>query len=101
MSKFFTRNKEDFVCEKCGFQVVGDGYTNHCPQCLWSKHVDINPGDRGQVCQGLMKPIGVFGGAASEIEHQCERCGFKKKNKVSKNDNFDNLLAVAKEKAEV
>jgi hypothetical protein len=59
MPKLFTKTVEDFVCEHCGEKVVGDGYTNHCPKCLWSKHVDINPGDRASECQGMMKPINV------------------------------------------
>src|SRR3989338_8156335 len=45
-SRRFQRTKEDFTCERCGFFVRGSGYTNHCPQCLWSKHVDVNPGNR-------------------------------------------------------
>ena len=42
----FTRKVEDFTCEHCGREVHGNGYTNHCPHCLHSKHVDVNPGDR-------------------------------------------------------
>lgn len=38
--KNFTRVIEDFICENCGTEVKGNGYTNHCPKCLWSKHVD-------------------------------------------------------------
>ena len=57
--KQFVRRREDFVCEHCGTKVVGDGYTNHCPKCLWSKHVDIMPGDRAEDCQGLMRPIDI------------------------------------------
>jgi len=57
--KKFKKNKEDFVCEKCGEKVKGNGYTNHCPKCLWSKHLDINPGDRLSECGGMMKPIGL------------------------------------------
>jgi len=57
--KLFQKKKEDFICEKCGFVNVGDGYTNHCQKCLWSKHVDINPGDRAEKCQGLMEPINL------------------------------------------
>ena len=56
---FFNRKKENFVCENCGEKVEGNGYTNHCPNCLWSKHVDINPGDRAETCHGLLKPIAV------------------------------------------
>jgi hypothetical protein len=31
-------------------------YRNHCPACLWSKHVDVQPGDRAATCRGLMRP---------------------------------------------
>ena len=55
--KQFNRKKENFVCENCGEKVEGNGYTNHCPNCLWSKHVDINPGDRQEECKGLMVPV--------------------------------------------
>lgn len=50
--KKFQRQIEDFVCEKCGKEVKGDGYTDHCPRCLRSKHVDVNPGDRRSKCNG-------------------------------------------------
>lgn len=46
--KHFTKTVEDFICAHCGTHVRGNGYTNHCPECLWSKHVDNNPGDRDQ-----------------------------------------------------
>ena len=59
MAKRFQRKIEDFVCANCGAKIKGNGYTNHCPACLWSKHVDINPGDRASVCGGLMKPIDI------------------------------------------
>ena len=89
-TKKFQRTKEDFTCEKCGFEVVGDGYTNHCPKCLWSKHVDINPGDRAATCQGLMEPVEVeLKGGEYVILHRCIECGFEKKNKASKEDMFN------------
>ena len=43
MAQNFKRKIEDFVCGNCGEKIKGDGYTNHCLQCLWSKHVDITP----------------------------------------------------------
>ncbi len=93
MNKKFQRNIEDFTCGKCGLFVKGNGYTNHCPECLWSQHVDINPGDRAEKCQGLMEPIG-FGikQRAYILFHQCTICGIIKKNKASKDDNFDAIL---------
>ena len=55
----FIRKTEDFICENCGAVVVGNGYTNHCPVCLYSKHVDRSPGDRAAGCGGLMEPVAV------------------------------------------
>jgi len=72
---------------------VGDGYTNHCPKCLWSRHVDINPGDREEKCGGLMKPVGVeIESKGHTIIHHCIKCGVTKKNKVAKRDNFDTVV---------
>ncbi len=95
--KKFTRTKEDFVCENCGTIVSGNGYTNHCVNCLFSKHVDVNPGDRQCECRGLMEPIDVLQKDGEYIiVHKCSRCGFERKNKLSKNDNFDSLLKIVK-----
>lgn len=38
---------------------LGYSCRNHCPHCLYSKHVDINPGDREESCHGLLEPVGV------------------------------------------
>lgn len=96
MTKKFQRTKEDFTCEKCGLVVEGNGYTNHCPRCLWSKHVDVNPGDRQAICQGLMEPVGVeLTGEEYTMLHHCTQCGFDKKNKAAKNDNLDAILQLS------
>lgn len=93
--KKFQRRKEDFSCEKCGVLVEGNGYTNHCPECLWGKHVDINPGDRKSSCRGLMKPIALEKkGEKYSISHRCVVCGFERKNKVSERDNFESMLSI-------
>jgi hypothetical protein len=97
----FRRTIEDFVCERCGAEVTGSGYTNHCPACLWSKHVDINPGDRAAACGGLMEPVGLDRrGDAYTILHRCLRCGHAKPNKSAAGDNFSALLALARKIAE-
>ena len=89
-SRKFQRMKEDFTCEQCGSLVLGDGYTNHCPQCLWSKHVDIHPGDRLETCRGLMEPVEVtYQGGEYIILHHCVICGHEKRNKASKDDMFN------------
>lgn len=95
MSETFKKKKEDFTCENCGLFVRGNGYTNHCPACLFSKHVDIYPGDRGALCLGLMKPVSfVKKGDEYIITHSCIMCGTEKKNTLSPDDNFEALLRV-------
>lgn len=96
MSRKFQRNIEDFVCENCGEKVKGNGYTNHCPVCLWSKHVDNNPGDRENNCHGLMKPISAyFEKGAWTIVQKCQRCGIEKKIKTVKEDDLNLILKIA------
>ncbi|MEK7596560.1 MAG: RNHCP domain-containing protein [Patescibacteria group bacterium] len=97
MAKKFTRTIENFVCEHCGREVVGTGYTNHCPACLWSKHVDKNPGDRLAECGGMMKPTqSEKRGKDFMIIHKCARCGFERKNTFRARDNFDVLVKISK-----
>ncbi len=93
MSQKFQRTIEDFECEKCGNFVIGTGYTNHCPKCLWCKHVDIFPGDRLNECLGLMKPISVINEKGEFVlVHKCEKCGEEKRNKTLKEDDLSVLL---------
>ena len=91
----FIRKKEDFICERCGAEVKGDGYTNHCPKCLWSKHVDVDPGDRASACLGLMAPVRIESGKDSyAIIHRCIKCGYEKRNKVSPADDFSMVVEI-------
>jgi hypothetical protein len=97
----FIKNKEDFVCDHCGAEVQGTGYTNHCPRCLWSKHVDVNPGDRAAVCKGAMKPLAVeFKNNESVLIHECIVCGYKKRNKMSEGDSMDEAARIQRAFAE-
>ena len=91
----FEKTKENFTCEHCNTDVKGDGYTNHCPRCLWSKHVDINPGDRASSCGSIMEPVSYEkSGEEISINHECIKCGHEKKNKTSKEDDFDKILLI-------
>jgi len=97
MTKKFIKKTENFTCRHCGLRVSGTGYTNHCPKCLYSKHVDVNPGDRAQACGGMMRPVDF------EIKkdqyilvHECEKCGTRKKNRLSKNDSTETLITLSK-----
>jgi hypothetical protein len=97
--KKFQRTIEDFTCEHCGAKVKGNGYTNHCPVCLWCKHVDISPGDRAAECGGLMKPIDIEQKKGKYILIQkCVKCGHTRKNKVCPEDDFQIVLELSKNK---
>lgn len=93
--KRFQKRVEDFTCTHCGREVSGDGYTNHCPACLQSRHVDINPGDRQSACGGLMEPVRLEGSGDFSIVHRCGVCGAEKRNKVSAQDDRAAILALA------
>jgi hypothetical protein len=95
-SRKFKRKIEDFNCLNCGLKVKGDGYTNHCPICLWSRHMDINPGDRANTCQGMMEPIGVIKkGEVYYLTHRCQLCKKTANIKVQPNDNFELVLKIS------
>lgn len=98
MSRKFARKIEDFVCENCGKLVKGNGYTDHCPFCLYAKHVDINPGDREEKCQGLMKPIGTeMKKDGYIISYECLKCGKKHRVKSAPEDNFEKMIGLISE----
>src|SRR4029450_685017 len=76
LSRRFTRTRENFRCANCDRWVAGNGYTNHCPDCLWSMHVDVHPGDRAASCGALMEPIGLLYESGEFIlVHECTGCG--------------------------
>lgn len=83
--KIFTKNDNGFICKNCGFEVQSLGYSsrNHCPNCLHSLHVDINPGDRANECGGIMEPITaeVDSKKGFIIIHKCKKCGAISRNR--------------------
>lgn len=96
--KNFTMKDESFICENCGFEVNKLNYTarDHCPQCLYSKHVDIMPGDRMNECEGLLKPIGIEKFKNTyKIVYKCLKCGELHKNVMAKDDNMDLIIELS------
>lgn len=92
---------EKFICENCGCEVDKLNYTarDHCNHCLYSKHVDINPGDRNNTCQGLLVPIDIEKFKDTyKIIYECNKCHEKHKNIVAKDDNFDEILLLMQKK---
>ena len=103
---------QEFICSHCGEQVtydrkIGTQHRNHCPYCLWSKHVDLNePGDRKSTCYGDMEPIGLTFKKESQnkykkdkqgelmLIHQCLKCGKISINRLAADDDNQAILEV-------
>lgn len=94
----FTKNDQGFICACCGAEVSALKYSSrdHCPKCLVSLHVDINPGDRLNTCKGMLVPIGIKidNKKGYIIEYKCEKCGELHNNKAAKDDRFSTILKV-------
>ena len=92
---------DSFTCKQCGRRVVsagaGSDHRNHCPNCLSSLHVDIEPGDRASDCGSLMEPVAVWVRKNGEwaIIHRCRRCGKLSSNRVAADDNPMKLMSIA------
>ena len=90
------RNEADqaFKCGHCkqfiGAPISGGRHRNHCPNCLYSRHVDDTmPGDRKSDCHALMAPVGILTRRNGEqvIIHQCLGCGKEDPNRIAADDN--------------
>ena len=94
--KRFTKTVEDFTCAHCGATVSGNGYTNHCPKCLYSRHVDNTPGDRAATCGGMMAPIAAEkSGEGFIITHKCEKCGKTIRQHAAPEDDIDAIISIS------
>lgn len=90
-----------FRCVQCGQEVGGSAWgtehRNHCPACLWSKHLDETPGDRASDCGGAMEPVALWvrPGGDWALIHRCRRCGELHSNRIAGDDNELALIALA------
>lgn len=99
--KRFNMVDEEFICENCNNKVEKLNYSarDHCPLCLYSKHVDINPGDRLNDCLGLLEPVGIEKFKDTyKIVYKCKKCGQLHKNIVAKDDNMDMIINLSVKK---
>ena len=99
--KLFSKNDNSFICENCNKLVSTLKYTSrdHCPYCLYSKHVDINPGDRLNTCLGLLKPISIEKYKDTyKIIHKCLKCNKIHKNIMANDDNMDIIIDLSVKK---
>lgn len=95
----FTEIDEPFICENCGKDVKPLGYSSrdHCPYCLYSKHVDINPGDRLETCMGTLEPVSIENNSKKGIViiYKCKECGKTRKNIAAKDDNMNLIIKLS------
>lgn len=90
---------ENFTCENCNYNVEKLNYTarDHCPNCLYSKHVDINPGDRANSCHGLLVPISIEKFKNTyKIIYKCQKCNQIHKNIMANDDNYDKIIELSR-----
>jgi hypothetical protein len=102
----------DFQCQHCHLHVSADplrsgvNNRNHCPYCLWSKHVDLyESGDRLAACKGAMQPVGLTFKRRQKkyasrqpgemmLLHQCTACGALSINRLAADDTAASLWEV-------
>jgi hypothetical protein len=108
-SKVHNRNV-DFRCLHCGYLVSanpilsGVANRNHCPYCLWSRHLDLlAAGDRLSACKAPMRPLGlalkqtpkkysVPGAGELMLVHSCTDCSRVAINRIAADDDVETLL---------
>ncbi len=86
---------------------IGTKNRNHCPFCLWSKHVDEKvAGDRAAFCHGPMEPIGLtfkkeivdkYGSLKRGelmLVHKCSECGKISINRIAGDDNEEKIMVI-------
>ena len=98
--KRFNMKDESFICKNCKNLVKKLEYSarDHCPNCLYSMHVDVNPGDRLNTCMGLLKPIGIEKYRDTyKIIYECEKCKTIHKNIMANDDNMDLIIELSRQ----
>ena len=89
-----------FQCANCHKEVnlteSGTKHRNHCPYCLWSKHVDEKIGDRRSRCHGAMRPVGLSQKKDGElmIVHECTKCLKVSTNRIAGDDLPEKLIDI-------
>jgi hypothetical protein len=107
--------EDGFQCQNCWAfvytQLVFSGVhnRNHCPYCLWSRHMDhLEPGDRLSACKAIMQPIGLTVkqrqnkyriGIYGELMliHRCKDCSRLSINRIAADDQVEKLMELYQE----
>jgi len=113
MSRSYPQTFGDFKCAPCGHIVSsahwlsGVNNRNHCPYCLWSRHLDLYAaGDRLAACKAPMHPVALTckhsrnkyasGRGELMLVHQCVDCDNISINRIAADDDTDTILEVFK-----
>ena len=109
----------DFTCAHCHQPVSADpllsgvNNRNHCPYCLWSRHMDLfEAGDRLAACKAPMQPLGLalkqtrkkYGRQAPGelmLVHCCTACGRACLNRIAADDNSQSLFEIFESSLEI
>ena len=103
--------EDGFACKHCSLYVSsasllsGVQNRNHCPYCLWSRHLDLYaPGDRLSACKALMRPVGLtvkttrkkYGPGRGELMliHLCAECEQLSINRIAADDDSQRVFGV-------
>lgn len=96
-----TYSVRTFRCGHCSFAVPhfapGTRHRNHCPICLWSRHLDDAPGDRAAACGGLMEPVAISPRPDGEwmVVHRCRQCDELRRTRIAGDDDPVALMSLA------
>jgi hypothetical protein len=112
------QTEEGFLCKHCNNTVStawflsGVQNRNHCPYCLWSRHLDLYAaGDRLSACKAPMRPVGLTVKAAGKkygpghgelmLIHLCMECERLSINRIAADDIPGNVLSVFEDSFEL
>jgi RNHCP domain-containing protein len=101
----------DFKCTHCqsivssAHMLSGVNNRNHCPYCLWSRHLDLfAAGDRLSACKASMQPVGLTtkhsrnkysnGHGELMLVHLCVECAQVSINRIAADDDAQTLLSI-------
>ena len=108
MRNKYPASTSDFICGHChnfvsaAISLAGVLNRNHCPYCLWSRHLDLyTGGDRLCACKGAMRPIALtlkrtnnkYAPRQGELMlvHHCQECGALSINRIAADDDNERL----------
>lgn len=109
---FRSQAEDGFACKHCGYFVssavdlAGVLNRNHCPYCLWSRHLDLyRAGDRMNACRGMMHPVGLSRKQTRKkytsahpgelmLIHFCSDCAGVSINRLAADDDPEKVLQI-------